>query len=155
MTKDWVEDLNDEHMVTTSAGVESTRSVRRLPVSQQVGVMFLENCRGSPWNRKEGVPPGYVLPAPVVGPPSRDVHERSGGFMVSGWYTEHQANGKFIDLLSSESCGQAVWKQHSLSASPPRNLWSVEAEAAPRAGPRSLQWCTEGGWAEVTAARGS
>jgi len=60
--------LSDEHIIGTVAGVETTRTIRRLPVEEQTQLWMLESFKGAPWDRKEGVPPGYNLPRGPVGP---------------------------------------------------------------------------------------
>ena len=47
--------VGDEHLLLTEAGVQTCRTVRRLPESSQYSSEVLEKARGVPWNRYLGI----------------------------------------------------------------------------------------------------
>ena len=60
--------MSDEHLVLTSAGVETVRTVRRLPAGSQFQLETLKQARGVPWNTLEGV--DRIKPAPEKSRPA-------------------------------------------------------------------------------------
>ena len=82
--------------------------------------------------------PNVKQGCPVVRPPSRAVsRDKLGDFLLDGWYSDHQSSVSISSLLTNETCREAVWKQNAWSVSPPRNLWTVEAERALGLAPES------------------
>ena len=53
--------VGDEHLLLTEAGVQTCRTVRRLPQSSQCDPAILEKAKGVPWNRFLGIATNKVV----------------------------------------------------------------------------------------------
>ena len=83
---------SDEHLVATSTGVHSCRTVRRLPKGSQFDAALIDTVVGNPWNTRVGAgrPKGRgVQQLPVVGGGVRPLATSQGCPTNSGPYACH------------------------------------------------------------------
>ena len=79
-------DEDNAHIIVTENGREIARTVRRLPVSQRVGVSLLKRVKRLPWDGqglvRRGRPPKLVFPEPSMAETGETL--RTGGSFSSG-----------------------------------------------------------------------